>query len=1142
VCFDGNCNTHTPSSHPTIHLHPFVDLNALNADTDGDGLSDYFEVCFDGDCSTFTPWVDISPNTVDSDYDGYTDGQEVCHDGNCGVYTAGSDSNPLIRDTDGDKILDGFEISFGTNPVSAADANADYDNDGLTNYQEISYDGSANSYKPYLRPHGTDGTDLNVRFSDTDGDFLKDSFELTVSFTNPINPDSDGDGINDRDEVGYDNDYNNYDPYDPVTNPTGTDLNANSADTDGDGLLDNIEAGTGFDPLLVDFDIAGDTDGDGITDLDELSFDGDSNSYDPFHPIDNISGRDLDYNNPDTDGDGVSDGDEVNFDGDPAYSYYHAVYRPSGTDINPFKTDTDNDGISDFDEINFDGDEIYSYYHPVTSQDGTDLNPINPDTDFDGLSDFDELNLDGDASSYYPYHSVTNPTGKDSDPVNPDTDGDEYSDYEEVTLYGGTVANYNPYEPVVNTTGTDIHVGRLDTDGDLLNDFYEVNTSNTSPVAPDINLDSDGDLLSDYYEINFSNTSPIIPDINLDSDGDSILDYDEINFDGNPGYNPYHALNNPDGTDLDTLSSDTDGDGLSDSIESTFGTNPLNPDSDNDGLSDYFEANFDGNPDTYSPYPYGADLDANSADTDADGLSDFVEVNFDGDPSYNPLTDINPLVSDTDGDGVSDGFEVSQGSGNPLINDLMRVITRLDPPASTNLIGATDVNIYGIAGGSGFSNDLIFESWNLDYGIGGTPTVWNPLASSNVATLSGPPEISQVPITAGHEVAIDGEWMAVSNTAGDMVKIFKHDGHRWNRVSEVMDPHDGIADSGTFGRSLAISGNTLVVGAARAAYVYKYNGLSWSYEATLEPSDLQKEIERLAFGVNVAVDSNTIVVAARTDRNQALYIYSYDTVDGWLENQKLEIGKLDRNGLDYYFDVEIQGSTLVIAAPHNKENVDSLKVTVLGEVYIYANLGGGGGPGSWDQISDIRPKIFVMPGDVYWETGGGHTFASALALEGNTLAVNASKFDDITGSQQGVVYLYNLDDINNPVVTEELLAPDPASEFFGASLDIDQETLVIMSMNLTIDGAVAEIHVYSTAGNNGLWLNEGEVNLLEGGGGGIWVNEPPTVYLHNDSFFANISESIYEGAIASIGEELLTNWDISMLADGQYTLRLTVTD
>jgi hypothetical protein len=103
---------------------------------------------------------------------------------------------------------------------------------------------------------------------DSDGDGLNDADELTLG-TDPMDPDTDDDGLNDGDEV------NVYSTLPLVP------------DTDGDGLLDGVEVSAAMmgcpDPLDPD------SDADGLTDGEE-----DTIGTDPCEP--------------DTDGDGISDG------------------------------------------------------------------------------------------------------------------------------------------------------------------------------------------------------------------------------------------------------------------------------------------------------------------------------------------------------------------------------------------------------------------------------------------------------------------------------------------------------------------------------------------------------------------------------------------------------------------------------------------------------------------------------------------------------------------------------------------------------------------------------------------------------------------------------------------------------------------
>ena len=87
---------------------------------------------------------------------------------------------------------------------------------------------------------------------DSDADGLADLDERMLG-TSTEYADTDGDGLSDYLEVWYDGD-GTYDPYHPTSNPSGTDLDANNPDTDGDDIEDGTEIGFGTDPLDPDID------------------------------------------------------------------------------------------------------------------------------------------------------------------------------------------------------------------------------------------------------------------------------------------------------------------------------------------------------------------------------------------------------------------------------------------------------------------------------------------------------------------------------------------------------------------------------------------------------------------------------------------------------------------------------------------------------------------------------------------------------------------------------------------------------------------------------------------------------------------------------------------------------------------------
>ncbi|MBK1827641.1 LamG domain-containing protein [Haloferula rosea] len=131
--------------------------------------------------------------STDTDSDGLFDDDEA---------TLGTlPNNP---DTDGDGVDDFTEVKMGTNPLS----DDDDDMDGLLNSEENT--GSANPWT---------GSTLGSAPGDT---------------TDWMNPDSDGDGVDDGDEISLANGY--------VTNP-------NDADTDDDFWFDGLELAESTNPL-----------------------------------------------------------------------------------------------------------------------------------------------------------------------------------------------------------------------------------------------------------------------------------------------------------------------------------------------------------------------------------------------------------------------------------------------------------------------------------------------------------------------------------------------------------------------------------------------------------------------------------------------------------------------------------------------------------------------------------------------------------------------------------------------------------------------------------------------------------------------------------------------------------------------------
>ncbi|MGF1695260.1 MSCRAMM family adhesin SdrC [Vibrio lamellibrachiae] len=161
-----------------------IEEDTGGSDTDGDGLADYLDLDSDNDGladeeEDVNGDGTVGPNETDrvnrdTDSDGLLDGIET---GNGGDYDPTSTTNPLDDDTDNDGVLDGNEDVNQNGNVDGGETDPnliDSDIDGLQDGLELGLN----------TPQGSD-TDFNI--------FIPDADISTV--TDPLNEDTDGDGM-----------------------------------------------------------------------------------------------------------------------------------------------------------------------------------------------------------------------------------------------------------------------------------------------------------------------------------------------------------------------------------------------------------------------------------------------------------------------------------------------------------------------------------------------------------------------------------------------------------------------------------------------------------------------------------------------------------------------------------------------------------------------------------------------------------------------------------------------------------------------------------------------------------------------------------------------------------------------------------
>ena len=164
-----------------------------------------------------------------------------------------------------------------------------------------------------------------------------------------------------------------------------------------------------------------------------------------------------------------------------------------------------------------------------------------------------------------------------------------------------------------------------------------------------------------------------------------------------------------------------------------------------------------------------------------------------------------------------------------------------------------------------------------------------------------------------------------------------------------------------FGESVAVSGNTIVVGADQglcsievpcefdAAYVFRFDGAEWIEEARLTAPD---ELDPGQFGPDVAVSGDTIAVAAPLDECSsgtncgAVYVFRRHagTPDSWAFESKLTASE-NAAGDRFGVSIAVDHNVIVVGAM----GADCGAGPDCGAVYVY-------------RFEDNTPESWVQEG------------------------------------------------------------------------------------------------------------------------------------------------------------------------------------
>jgi FG-GAP repeat/HYR domain len=330
----------------------------------------------------------------------------------------------------------------------------------------------------------------------------------------------------------------------------------------------------------------------------------------------------------------------------------------------------------------------------------------------------------------------------------------------------------------------------------------------------------------------------------------------------------------------------------------------------------------------------------------------------------------------------------------------------------------------------------------------------------------------------GWSVAISGETIVVGapfDDVGGSAYVFVRSGGVWTQQQKLEASDAAVGDH--FGVSVAISGETVVVGAGSddgaagpgqgSAYVFVRSGGVWSQQQKLLASDAAGGDN---FGDSVAISGETVVVGAGNDSGSAGFfhgsVYVFVRSGGvWSQQQKLLASDAAADAR-FGFSVAISGETVVVGAPFDTGTAGPSP----GSAYVFVRSGG-----VWSQQQKLEPSAPVV--------GDTGTFGWSVAISGETVVVGANQADGAAGVSQGSAYVF----VRSGGVwsqQQKLEASDAAAnDLFGGSVAISGETIVVGAGGDEGTAGSSQGSAYVFVRGGGVWSQQQKLLASDAGGG-----------------------------------------------------------
>lgn len=343
--------------------------------------------------------------------------------------------------------------------------------------------------------------------------------------------------------------------------------------------------------------------------------------------------------------------------------------------------------------------------------------------------------------------------------------------------------------------------------------------------------------------------------------------------------------------------------------------------------------------------------------------------------------------------------------------------------------------------------------------------------------ISGDTLVIGAPGEASGAAGVNGNQLDNSLAVSGAVYVFERTAGGWSQQAYIKASNPDAGDG--FGRSVAISGDTLVVGAlgesssatgvngnqldnsagsAGAAYVFVRNAGAWSQQAYLKASNTDAFDE---FGFSVSIFGDTIVVGARAECSIAVGVNGNQTNNlashagaayvftrsggAWSQQAYLKATNTDF-GDNFGTSVAISGNTVVVGAWAEQSNATGVNgnqqndsLYEAGAAYVYVRSGA-----TWS------PQAYLKASN----TNSGDEFGIAVAISGGTIVVgadgeashatgvNGDQLDNSFGYGAGAAYVF-VWSAGAWSQQAYLKASNTGWDFFGSRVAIEGNAVVV---------------------------------------------------------------------------------------------------